>query len=147
MLDPVTKRQLIAIISSTKFILENKARLNINTTIEWGYASLDKENLVDSIKAIKELTDLEIFNYEKAIEVIHNMKDTDFDKVINIINSVVDSNNVIGFCNELRGTANVEGKMYDTNTQCRILEVPVKIINPSIEELTILMVSLVLTLY
>ena len=129
-LKPVTKRQVVTIISSIKFILENKIRFGISNNYEWGYASLNKDNLIDSIKLIEELTELEIFHYSEAIEAIRNMKDVDFDKAINIINAVVDSNDVIGYCNELRGTANVDGKMYDTNTQYRVLEIPIKIINP-----------------
>lgn len=133
-LNPFTKRKVIAIISSTKFILENKIRFGVPNNYEWGYASLNKDNLIDSIRRIEHLTNLEIFHYSEAIEAIRNMKDIDFDKVINIINAVVDSNDVIGYCNELRGTANVDGKMYDTNTQYRVLEIPIKIINPSIED-------------
>lgn len=133
-LKPVTKRQVVTIISSIKFILENKIRFGISNNYEWGYASLNKDNLIDSIKLIEELTELEIFHYSEAIEAIRNMKDVDFDKAINIINAVVDSNDVIGYCNELRGTANVDGKMYDTNTQYRVLEIPIKIINPKIDD-------------
>ena len=133
-LDPVTKREVMAQVSSTKFILENKERLNIDTAIEWGYASLDKENLIEAMNKIKELTRLEIFSYKKPMEVILNMKDTDFDKMINIVNAVVNSNDVVSFCNELRGTANVDGKMYDTTTQSRILEIPIKFINPSVDD-------------
>lgn len=129
-----TKRAIVAIISSTKFILENKSRLRIDINYEWRYASLNKDNLIDSINLIKELTNLEIFHYSEAIYAISNMKDVDFDKVINIINEVVDSNNVISYCNKLRGTAKVEGKIHDTNTQYRILEIPIKIINPSVED-------------
>lgn len=133
-LNPVTKRQVVAIMSSTKFMLENKIRYGICNNYEWAYASLNKDNLIDSIKLIKELTELEIFHYSEAIEAIRNMKDVDFDKAINIINAVVDSNDVVGYCNELRGTANVDGKMYDTNTQHRVLEIPIKIINPTIDD-------------
>lgn len=49
------------------------------------------------------------------------------------INSVVDSNNVIDYCKELRLTANVDGKIHDNTTPHRVLEIPIRIINPSLD--------------
>lgn len=134
LLDTGTKRKLIATISSLKVILDNKDRLIINSRYEWSVASLNKESLIDAINEIGKLTKLEIYSNNEGITTLNNLKDSEFDKLINIINSAVDSKDIIGYCKELRGTANIDGKMYDTTTQDRVLEIPIKIINPSIND-------------
>ncbi|OFI05350.1 putative type I restriction enzymeP M protein [Clostridium acetireducens DSM 10703] len=132
-LDNWSKRKLIASISATKVILENKERLNVDINDDWTYASLNKENLISVLKEIELLTKLSCFNNSDGIEVLKTMKDSDFDKFINIINSSVNSNDIISYCKELRVTANVDGKMYDYTTKYGVLDVPVSIINPTID--------------
>lgn len=131
-LDNWSKRKLIAAISSTKVILDNKERLKLQLNYDWTYASLDKENLIDVLNKIEYLTKLSCFNNSEGIEVLKTMKDFDFDKLINIINEAVNSKNIISYCKELRVTANVDGKMYDSNTPYRVLDVPVNIMSPTI---------------
>ncbi|MDU4847537.1 N-6 DNA methylase [Clostridium sp.] len=132
LLDNWTKRKLIAAISSIKVILNNKERLIVDIEYDWIYASLNKENLIEVLREIERVTGLLFFDNNEGIEVLKAMKDYDFDKLISIINSVVDSNNVIDYCRELRLTANVDGKMHDNTTPYRVLEVPIRIINPSL---------------
>lgn len=128
------KRILIAAVTSIKVMLDNKERLNIDTDKEWFNVSLDVNKLIDAFKELKALTDLECFKDEEGIEVLKSLKDSDFDKLISLINGVVDSNNIKEYCKELRLTANVEGKIHDYTTDYRVLDVPIKIINPSIED-------------
>lgn len=128
------KRLLIAAVTSIKVILDNKERLNVNTYKDWFGVSLDVNKLIDTFKELRDITDLECFKDEEGIEVLKSLKDSDFDKLINLINKVVDSSDIISYCKELRLTANVEGKMYDYTTDYRVLDIPIKIINPSIED-------------
>ncbi|MDU7240409.1 N-6 DNA methylase [Clostridium sp.] len=128
------KRLLIAAVTSIKVILDNKERLNVNTYKHWFGVSLDVNKLIDTFKELRDITDLDCFKDEEGIEVLKSLKDSDFDKLINLINNVVDSSDIISYCKELRLTANVEGKMYDYTTDYRVLDIPIKIIDPSIED-------------
>lgn len=128
-----TKRKLIAAISSAKVILNNKERLMVDINNDWTYASLNKENLMNVLREIEYITKLSFFDNNEGIEVLRSMRDNEFEKLINIINAVVDSNNIIDYCRELRLTANVDGKMHDNTTPYRVLEVPIRIINPSLD--------------
>ena len=74
--------------------------------------------------------------YAPVSLAIQSEVNEEFDKLINIINEAVDTKDVLSFCKELRLTANVEGKMYDYTTQYRVLDVPIKIINPYINDNT-----------
>ena len=129
-LKPFVKRKLIAMISSTKVILQNKERLRVATEHTWNYASLNKDNLFEVVNEIQELLRLKIFENEEGIEVIKNLKDSDFDKLINILNSVVDSKDVKKYSQKLRDTAGIDGKIYNTITRGKVLQIPMKIINP-----------------
>lgn len=133
-LEPLAKRSIVTKVSALKVILENKKRLNINTEYEWGYASLSKDNLFEVLNVVGEITTLEILMPSDVDIKIFKLKDSDFDKLIYIINAVVDSNDIIGYCKEIRGTANVDGKMYDFTTQDRVLEVPIRIIDPKVND-------------
>ena len=128
------KRILLAVISSTKMILDNKERLNLHINKEWPKASMSVENLIDTINEIRDITGLECFKDKEVLERLKDLKDSEFDKLINIINEAVNTKDVLSFCKELRLTANVEGKMYDYTTQYRVLDIPIKIINPSIND-------------
>ena len=120
-LKPFVKRKLIAMISSTKVILQNKERLRVATEHTWNYASLNKDNLFEVVNEIQELLRLKIFENEEGIEVIKNLKDSDFDKLINILNSVVDSKDVKKYSQKLRDTAGIDGKIYNTITRWKIM--------------------------
>lgn len=133
-LEPLAKRGIVTKVSALKVILENKKRLNINTEYEWGYASLSKDNLFEVLNVVGEITTLDILMPSDVDIKIFKLKDSDFDKLIDIINAVVDPNDIIGYCKEIRGTANVDGKMYDFTTQDRVLEVPIRIINPKVND-------------
>lgn len=133
-LEPLAKRSIVTKVSALKVILDNKKRLNINTEYEWGYASLSKDNLFEVLNVVGEITTLEILMPSDVDIKIFKLKDSDFDKLIYIINAVVDSNDIIGYCKEIRGTANVDGKMYDFTTQDRVLEVPIRIIDPKVND-------------
>lgn len=133
-LEPLAKRGIVTKVSALKVILDNKKRLNINTEYEWGYASLSKDNLFEVLNVVGEITTLDILMPSDVDIKIFKLKDSDFDKLIDIINAVVESNDIIGYCKEIRGTANVDGKMYDFTTQDRVLEVPIRIINPKVND-------------
>ena len=133
-LEPLAKRGIVTKVSALKVILDNKKRLNINTEYEWGYASLSKDNLFEVLNVVGEITTLDILMPSDVDIKIFKLKDSDFDKLIDIINAVVDPNDIIGYCKEIRGTANVDGKMYDFTTQDRVLEVPIRIINPKVND-------------
>lgn len=133
-LEPLAKRGIVTKVSALKVILDNKKRLNINTEYEWGYASLSKDNLFEVLNLVGEITTLDILMPSDVDIKIFKLKDSDFDKLIDIINAVVDPNDIIGYCKEIRGTANVDGKMYDFTTQDRVLEVPIRIINPKVND-------------
>lgn len=133
-LEPLAKRRIVTKVSVLKVILDNKKRLDINTEYEWGYASLSKDNLFEVLNVVGEITALEILRPSDVDIKIFKLKDSDFDKLIYIINAVVDSNDIIGYCKEIRGTANVDGKMYDFTTQDRVLEVPIRIIDPEVND-------------
>lgn len=133
-LEPLAKRSIVTKVSALKVILDNKKRLNINTEYEWGYVSLSKDNLFEVLNVVGEITTLEILMPSDVDIKIFKLKDSDFDKLIYIINAVVDSNDIIGYCKEIRGTANVDGKMYDFTTQDRVLEVPIRIIDPKVND-------------
>ena len=133
-LEPLAKRSIVTKVSALKVILDNKKRLNINTEYEWGYASLSKDNLFEVLNVVGEITTLDILMPSDVDIKIFKLKDSDFDKLIDIINAVVEPNDIIGYCKEIRGTANVDGKMYDFTTQDRVLEVPIRIINPKVND-------------
>ena len=133
-LEPLAKRGIVTKVSALKVILDNKKRLNINTEYEWGYASLSKDNLFEVLNVVGEITTLDILMPSDVDIKIFKLKDSDFDKLIDIINAVVEPNDIIGYCKEIRGTANVDGKMYDFTTQDRVLEVPIRIINPKVND-------------
>ena len=133
-LEPLAKRSIVTKVSALKVILDNKKRLNINTEYEWGYASLSKDNLFEVLNVVGEITTLDILMPSDVDIKIFKLKDSDFDKLIDIINAVVESNDIIGYCKEIRGTANVDGKMYDFTTQDRVLEVPIRIIDPKVND-------------
>lgn len=133
-LEPLAKRSIVTKVSALKVILDNKKRLNINTEYEWGYASLSKDNLFEVLNVVGEITTLDILMPSDVDIKIFKLKDSDFDKLIDIINAVVDPNDIIGYCKEIRGTANVDGKMYDFTTQDRVLEVPIRIIDPKVND-------------
>lgn len=133
-LEPLAKRGIVTKVSALKVILDNKKRLNINTEYEWGYASLSKDNLFEVLNVVGEITTLDILMPSDVDIKIFKLKDSDFDKLIDIINAVVDPNDIIGYCKEIRGTANVDGKMYDFTTQDRVLEVPIRIIDPKVND-------------
>lgn len=133
-LEPLAKRGIVTKVSALKVILDNKKRLNINTEYEWGYASLSKDNLFEVLNVVGEITTLDILMPSDVDIKIFKLKDSDFDKLIDIINAVVESNDIIGYCKEIRGTANVDGKMYDFTTQDRVLEVPIRIIDPKVND-------------
>ena len=133
-LEPLAKRSIVTKVSALKVILDNKKRLNINTEYEWGYASLSKDNLFEVLNVVGEITTLDILMPSDVDIKIFKLKDSDFDKLIDIINAVVESNDIIGYCKEIRGTDNVDGKMYDFTTQDRVLEVPIRIIDPKVND-------------
>ena len=132
--EPTNKRRVIALISGVKIVLVNKKVFNIETNFDWNYASLDKHNLIDACRSIGELTNLEIFKDKITLNLIEDMQNTDFYKLVEVINSTVDSNDIIGFCKQIRSTANVDGKMYDTTTPDALLDIVIKIINPNIDD-------------
>lgn len=130
--EPVSKRKLVLAISSAKIILNNKKKFNIETNFDWNYASLEKHNLIEVIKDIAKFTNLEIFDNNIILKLVEDIQNTDFYKLVEIINSTVESNDIIGFCKQIRATANIDGKMYDTTTPDALLDIVVKIINPNI---------------
>lgn len=132
--EPINKRRIIVLISGVKIVLINKKLFNIETNFDWNYASLDKYNLIDACREIGELTKLEIFKDKRILNLIEDIQNTDFYKLVEIINSTVDSNDIIGFCKQIRSTANVDGKMYDTTTPDALLDIVVRIINPNIDD-------------
>lgn len=129
-LEPSIKRKLVVMVSSTKIILENNLRLGIFTEYNWAYASLNKDNFLKAIQELSQLTNLMIFKNNVGISTLIKLKDYDFEKLINIVNSVVNSNNIIKFCDDTRATAGIDGKIYNHTTPERIIEVVMKIINP-----------------
>lgn len=127
-------RNLIISISSAKVILDNKERLNIDLDYSWPTISLNKGSLIEVLLKINDYLQIYLEDYnEYIIKVLSKLKDSEFDKLINIINEVVDSKDIIGFCKEIRTTANVYGKIHDCTTPYRALEIPVKIIKPSLD--------------
>lgn len=132
--EPTNKRRAIALISGVKIVLVNKKVFNIETNFDWNYASLEKYNLIDACREIGELTKLEIFKDKRILNLIEDIQNTDFYKLVEVINSTVDSNDIIGFCKQIRSTANVDGKMYDTTTPDALLDIVVKITNPNIDD-------------
>ena len=90
--------------------------------------------MFEVLNVVGEITTLDILMPSDVDIKIFKLKDSDFDKLIDIINAVVDPNDIIGYCKEIRGTANVDGKMYDFTTQDRVLEVPIRIINPKVND-------------
>ncbi|MEG1312117.1 MAG: N-6 DNA methylase [Romboutsia sp.] len=132
--EPTNKRRVIVLISGVKIVLANKNVFNIEINFDWNSSSLDKHNLIDACRAIGELTNLEIFKDKITLNLIEDMQNTDFYKLVEVINSTVDSNDIIGFCKQIRSTANVDGKIYDTTTPDALLDIVVKIINPSIDD-------------
>lgn len=132
--EPTNKRRVIALISGAKMVLVNNKVFNIEINFDWNYASLEKYNLINACIEIGELTNLEIFKDKSTLNLIEDIQNTDFYKLIEVINSTVDSNDIIGFCKQIRSTANVDGKMYDTNTPDAVLDIAVRIINPRIDD-------------
>lgn len=134
-LENATKRKLIASVSSTKVILDNKERLKVKINDGWSHVCLNKENLIEALRKIESETNLACFNnIDDIIDALRTMKDSDFDKLINIINVTVDSKDIIGYCKELRVTANVEGKMYNFTTPEKVLDIPIGILDPQIND-------------
>lgn len=129
-LEQSSKRKLVIMVSSIKVMLENKLRLKIFTNYNWEYTSLCKDNFFKVTDEISNLTNLMIFKNNEGIKVLNKLKDSDFEKLINIVNSVVDSDNIMKFCYDIRSTAGIDGKIYDDTTPERITEIAIKIINP-----------------
>lgn len=129
-LEQSSKRKLVIMVSSIKVMLENKLRLKIFTNYNWEYTSLCKDNFLKVTDEISNLTNLMIFKNNEGIKVLNKLKDSDFEKLINIVNSVVDSDNIMKFCYDIRSTAGIDGKIYDDTTPERITEIAIKIINP-----------------